>query len=94
MYLAFYIENSTLSNYEDDNNLFIPGEDKGVTKSLLSSDFTIAENWFFVNYDYILNPLKCHFMCSGKNVSDAELPNLNDLNLGSFKEVEISGVTS
>lgn len=33
-------------------------------------------------------------MCSGKNVSDAELPNLNDLNLGSFKEVEISGVTS
>ena len=30
-----------------------------------------------------------NFMCIGKNVSDSELLNLNDLNLKNCKEVEI-----
>ena len=32
-------------------------------------------------------------MCIGKNVSDSELLNLNDLNLKNCKEVEILGIT-
>ena len=32
-------------------------------------------------------------MCIGKNVSDSELLNLNDLNLENCKEVEILGIT-
>ena len=35
----------------------------------------------------ILNSGKCHFMCIGKNVSDSELLNLNDLDLKNCKEV-------
>ena len=33
-------------------------------------------------------------MCIGKNVSDSELLNLNDLNLKNCKEVEILGITT
>ena len=90
--LVFFIEQCTLSNYADDNNLSISGEDKELIKSMLSSDFMIVENWFFENY-MILNPGKCYFMCIGKNVSDSELLNLNDLNLKNCKEVEVLGIT-
>ena len=88
----FFIEQSTLSNYANDNNLSISGEDKELIKSMLSSDFMIVGNWCFENY-MILNPGKCYFMCIGKNVSDSELLNLNDLNLKNCKEVEVLGVT-
>ena len=57
----------------------VPGEDEELIKSMLSSDFMIVENWFFENYMY-LNPVKCYFMCIGKNVSDSELRNLNEVN--------------
>ena len=53
--LVFFIEQSTLSNYADNNNL--SGEDKDLTKSLLCSDFKIAKNWFFKN-NIGLNPGK------------------------------------
>ena len=44
--LAFFIDQCTLSNYADDNNLSISGEDKELIKSVLSSDFMIVEDWF------------------------------------------------
>ena len=91
--LTFFIEQCTVSNYADDNNLFISEEDKELIKSMFSSDFMILEDWFFQNY-MILNPGKCLFMCIGKNVSDSELLNLSDLNLKNCKEVEISSVSS
>ena len=78
--LVFFIEQCTLSNYADDNNLSISGKDKELIKSMLLSDFMIVENWFFENY-IILNPGNCYFMCIGKNVSDSELLNLNDQKL-------------
>ena len=46
--LVFVIEQCTLSNYADDNNLSISGEDKEFIKSMLSSDFMIMENCFFL----------------------------------------------
>ena len=89
--LVFFIEQSTLSNYADDNNLSISGEDKKLIKPMLSSDFMIVENWFFGNY-MILNLRKCYVMRIGKNVSDSELLNLNDLYLKNCK-VEVLGIT-
>ena len=76
--VIFFIEKCTLSNYADDNNLSISGEHKEFIKSMLSSDFKIVEDRFFENY-IILNPGKCYFICAGKNVSDSELLNLNNL---------------
>ena len=50
-----------LSNYAYDNNFSISGEDKGLIKSMLSSDFKIVEDWIFGNY-MILNPGK-YYLC-------------------------------
>ena len=47
--LVFNIEQCNLSNYANDDNLSISGEDKELIKSMLSSDFMIVENWFFEN---------------------------------------------
>ena len=84
--LVFFVEECILSNYVDDNDFSISGEDKELIKSMLSSDFMIVEDWFFKNY-MILNPGKCCFMCIGKNVSDSELLNLSDLNLKNCIEI-------
>ena len=45
--LISFVEQSTLSNYADDNNSSISGEDKELIKSMLSSGFMIVEGWFF-----------------------------------------------
>ena len=58
---------------------------------MLSSDFMIAEDWFFENYT-ILNQGKCYFMCIGKNVSYSESFNLNHLNSKNWNEVKILGI--
>ena len=84
MVALFFIEQCTLSNYADDNNLSISTEDKKLVKSMVSSDFMIVENYFFENY-MILNPGKCYFIFIDKNVSDSELLNLNDLNFKNCK---------
>ena len=42
----------------------------------------------------MINPGKCYFMCIGKNVSDSELLNLQDLNLKNWREVEVLGITT
>ena len=42
----------------------------------------------------MINPGKCYFMCIGKNVSDSELLNLQDLNLKNCGEVEVLGITT
>ena len=68
------------------------GEGKELIKSMLSSEFMIVEDWLFENY-MILDPGKCYVTCIGKNASDSELLNLNDLNLKNCKEVEILGIT-
>ena len=90
--LVFFIEQCMLSNYANDNNLSISGENKEVIKSMLLSGLVIVESQCFQNC-MILNPGKCYFMCIGKNVSDSELLNLNDLNLKNCKEVEVLGIT-
>ena len=44
--MVFFIEQCTLSNYADDNNLSISGVDKELIKSMLSSDLMIVEDRF------------------------------------------------
>ena len=89
--LIFFIEHCTVSKYADANNLSISREDKTLCFHQ-TFIIMIVEGSFFENY-MILNPGKCYFMCIGKNVSDSELLNLNDLNLKNCKEVEILGIT-
>ena len=65
--LVFFIEQCTLSNYANYNNLSISGVVKELIKSMLSSDFMIVESLLYENY-MILKTGKCYFMCIGKNV--------------------------
>ena len=85
----FFIEYSVLSNYADDNNLFVIGKNKEDIKSLLLLDFEIMNNWFYENF-MILNPEKSD-MCLGKNLDDNEVLNFNNLIIECSKEVEILG---
>ena len=65
--LVFFIQYSVLSNYADDNNLFIIGKNKEDIKSLLLLDFEIVNNWFYENF-MILNPEKSYYMSLRKNL--------------------------
>ena len=89
--LVFFVQYSVLSNYADDNNLFVIGKNKEDIKSLLLLDFEIVNNWFYENF-MILNPEKSHYMCLGKNLDDNEVLNFNNLIIKSSKEVEILGI--
>ena len=89
--LLFFIQYSVLSNYADDNNLFVIGKNKEDIKSLLLLDFEIVNKWFYENF-MVLNPGKSHYMCLGKNLDDTEVLNFNDLTLKSSKLKEILGI--
>ena len=89
--LVFFIQYSVLSNYVDDNNLFVIGKNKEDIKSLLLLDFEIVNNWFYENF-MILNPEKSHYMCLVKNLDDNEVLNFNNLIIERSKEVEILGI--
>ena len=45
--LVFFVEECVLSNYVDDNNFSISGEDKELIKSMPLSDFMIVEDWCY-----------------------------------------------
>ena len=85
--LVFFIQYSVLSNYADDNNLFVIGKNKEEIKSLPLLDFEIVNNWFYENF-MILNFEKS----LGKSLDDNQVLNFNGLIIKSSKEVEILGI--
>ena len=89
--LVFFIQYSVLSNYADDNNLFLREKNKEGKKIFLLLDFQIVNNWFYENL-IILNPGKIHYMCNWKNLDDNEMLNFNNLAIKNSEEVEISGI--
>ena len=68
---TFFIENNFLCNYADDNTMYGIGKNKEDVKIFLNQDFQTAAKWFYENA-MILNPEKCHYMCLGPNVNNAE----------------------
>ena len=87
----FFIQDSVLSNYADDNNLFVIEKNKKDFKTLLLLDFEMVNNWFYVNF-MILNPEKSNYMCLGKHLDDNDVLNFNNLIIKSSKEVQILGI--
>ena len=64
--LVSFIQYSVLSDYADDNNLFVVGKNKEDIKSLPLLDFEIVNNCFYENFK-ILNPEKSHYMSLKKS---------------------------
>ena len=58
----FFVQYSVLSNYADNNDLFVIRKNKEDIKSLLLLDFMIENNWFYENF-MVLNSEKRHDMC-------------------------------
>ena len=67
--LVFFLTETILSNYADDNNLFCIGKDINKVKNTLAKDFGIVTNWFYENF-MVLNSKKYHFMCIGRDVEN------------------------
>ena len=60
------IWNCRVSNYADDNNLYIIGKDCDKIQNLLEKDFRVLTEWFFENY-MVLSQKNCHYMCIGRS---------------------------
>ena len=67
--LFLFVENSYLSNYADDSNLYSCGNNLEEAKQTLRGDFQIVTKWFYEKY-MVLNSGKCHFMCLSKNIEN------------------------
>ena len=67
--LFLFVENSYLSNYADDSNLYSCGNNFEEAKQTLRGDFQIVTKWFYEKY-MVLNSGKCHFMCLSKNIEN------------------------
>ena len=80
-----FIQHCTLSNCDDDNNLFSMGKNKDEIKNILSSDFRVVIGWFYENF-MVLNPEKSHFMCLGKGIDKTKTLNFNGLALKIVKK--------
>ena len=86
-----FIQYEVLSNYADDNFLFLIGKNKEEVYSLILLDPEIVNHWFYGNF-MVLNPGKSHYICLGKNVDDNEVFNCNGLTIKSSKEARILGM--
>ena len=71
--------------------MFSRGKNKDQVKTFLSSDFKIINNRFYENF-MVLYPEKCHFMCIGQKIDNAETLNLNNFVIKNSREVEILGI--
>ena len=88
--LFLSVSSSNLSNYADDNTLYISGYNLKEVKEVLLNDFNKVTEWFFENY-MVLNSGKCHFMYLGKNIEN-ETFTLKDTIMNNSKEEKILGV--
>ena len=88
---VFFLSDTFLSNYADDNNLHSIGKDGDIIKNLLRKDFMALPEWFFKNY-MVLKQKKCHYMCIGRNNENDKFESDN-LILENSKEEVVLGIT-
>ena len=81
-----------LSNYADDNTIYVFGYNLEELKNTLRFDFDLISNWFEENY-VVLNVDKCHFMSLGKNTENENFI-FNNLIFSNSNEERILGITN
>ena len=69
--LILFLYTTVLSNYADDNNLYVVSNDKEETKRVLVEDFQTVIDWFYETY-MILNTEKYHYVCIGIDVGETK----------------------
>ena len=88
--LFLSVSSSNLSNYADDNTLYISGYNLNKVKEVLLNYLNKVTEWLFENY-IVLNAGKCHFMYLGKNI-EHETFTFKDTIMNNNKEEKLLGV--
>ena len=88
--LFLFVSSSNLSNYADDNTLYISGYNLNKVKEVLLNDLNKVTEWLFENY-IVLSAGKCHFMYLGKNI-EHETFTFKDTIMNNSKEEKLLGV--
>ena len=67
-----FVSNSHLSNYVDEDTLYVFRYKLEKTNNMLHFYFELVLKWF-EEYYTVLNVDKCHFMCLGKDTKNQKL---------------------
>ena len=67
--IFFFLSQSYLNNYADDNTLYASGFNLEEVKNILRTDFDAVTQWYYENY-MTLNVGKCHVMCLRKETTN------------------------
>ena len=88
--LFLFISNSSLSNYADDNILYIFGDNLKKIKDNLRNSCDTVHQRFYENC-LVLNAGKCHFMCLGNNTENKTFV-FHNIFVENSKEQKVLGV--
>ena len=64
--IFLFPDNVCLSNYAEDTNLYLIGENHNTNKNILNKKFLRLQKWFYDNH-IVLNPGKCCYISFGSN---------------------------
>ena len=92
--LFYFVENSNIYNFADDNTLSVADANLETVINKLESDINYLDIWFKEN-DLLLNETKCQFMIAESSNSRCELQKINVHNkeIEEVKQVKLLGIT-
>ena len=90
--LFSYINRAYLSNYADDNQIFLSDRDPEVVKSVINGDIAVASLWFDDN-KLVLNLEKCKCIILRKSYPSDLSFSINDVQVPIVDHLDLLGVT-
>ena len=90
--LFSYINRAHLSNYADDNQIFLSDRDPELVKSVINGDIAVASLWFDDN-KLVLNPEKCKGIILRKSYPGDLSFSINDVQVPIVDHLDLLGVT-
>ena len=90
--LFSYINRAYLSNYADDNQIFLSDCDPEVVKSVINGDIAVASLWFDDN-KLVLNPEKFKGIILRKSYPGDLSFSINDVQVPIVDHLDLLGVT-
>ena len=82
-----------MSNYADDNQIFLSDRDPEVVKSVIDGDIAVASLWFDEN-KLVLNPEKCKGIILRKSYPGDLSFSINDEQVPIVDHLDLLGVTN
>ena len=74
--IFFFIQDAYICNFADDNSRYSIEDDFSEVKTMLKKNFEILRGWFYENH-MVLNPRKCHYSITNKDIANEPINLLN-----------------